>query len=83
MTTDRTTGAAPLSKARTHEVLSPWWRRASLLTMAFGFVVLVLLTFKVYTEAPPIPDKVVGPNGTVIYTAEDVLDGQQVRPVAA
>jgi nitric oxide reductase subunit B len=46
--------------------------------MGLGFVVLVLLTFKVYREAPPIPDQVVGPDGTVLYTAEDVQEGQQV-----
>jgi nitric oxide reductase subunit B len=74
---DPIAGSAPLSKARTDEILSPWWRRASLITMGLGFVVLVLLTFKVYREAPPIPDKVVGPGGTV-YTARDVKEGQQV-----
>jgi len=58
--------------------LSPWWRRISLLTMMLGFSVLILLTFKAYHEAPPIPDKVMGANGTVLYTGADIRDGQQV-----
>lgn len=49
--------AAPLSESHTTETLSLWWLRLSLLTMALGFAVLVLLTFKVYHEAPPIPTR--------------------------
>jgi nitric oxide reductase subunit B len=71
-------GAAPLSKSHGDETLSPWWRRASVLTMALGFSVLILLTVKVYREAPPIPDKVTGPDGSVLFTGEDIRDGQQV-----
>ena len=70
--------AAPLAESPGDAILSPWWRRASLITMAFGFAVLILLTFKVYHEAPPIPDKVSGPDGAVVFTAADVQDGQQV-----
>jgi nitric oxide reductase subunit B len=70
--------AAPLAESPGDSTLSPWWRRASLITMAFGFAVLILLTFKVYHEAPPIPDKVIGPDGAVVLTAADVQDGQQV-----
>jgi nitric oxide reductase subunit B len=58
--------------------LSPWWRRASLLAMLFGFAVLLLLTFKVYHEAPPIPNQVLGPTGAVVYTGDEVRHGQQV-----
>ena len=70
--------AAPLAESPGDATLSPWWRRASLITMAFGLAVLILLTFKVYHEAPPIPDKVSGPEGAVVFTAADVQDGQQV-----
>ena len=71
-------GAAPLSESHSNERLSPWWRRASLLTMALGFSVLILLTVKVYHEAPPTPDKVAGPDGSVLFTGDDIRDGQQV-----
>ena len=70
--------AAPLSESHTTESLSPWWRRASLITMALGFAVLILLTTKVYTDAPPIPDKVTDSDGSIVFTGEDVRNGQQV-----
>ena len=60
------------------ETLSPWWRRASLLTAAIGFSVLVLVTSMVYHDAPPIPAQVVGVNGTVLFTSQDIIAGQQV-----
>jgi nitric oxide reductase subunit B len=58
--------------------LSRWWKVASLLTMAFGFAILILLTVKAYQDAPPIPERVVDPTGAVVYTAADVAAGQQV-----
>lgn len=64
--------------SHTIETLSPWWRRASLLTMALGFAVLILLTFKAYHEVPPIPDKVTDTGGAVLYTGADIRAGQQV-----
>jgi len=58
--------------------LSHWWKVASLVTMALGFAILILLTIKAYQDAPPIPDRVVDPAGNTIYTAADVAAGQQV-----
>ena len=46
--------------------------------MAFGFAVLILLTTRVYTDAPPIPERVVGPAGDIVYTGKEVTDGQLV-----
>jgi nitric oxide reductase subunit B len=46
--------------------------------MAAGFAVLILLTVKAYQNAPPIPDKFVDPAGAVVFTADDVVAGQQV-----
>ena len=67
-----------MSDTNTNEVLSPWWRRASIFTAALGFSVLILLTVKVYHEAPPIPDKVTAPDGSALFTGEDIRSGQQV-----
>src|SRR5215471_9795939 len=60
------------------ESLSSWWRVTAIVTMAVGFAVLILLTVKAYQYAPPIPDKVVDPAGAVLFTANDVIAGQQV-----
>jgi len=71
-------GAAPLSESHGDETLSPWWRRASLITMALGFSVLILLTVKVYHDAPPIPDKVMLSDGSILFRGEDIRAGQEV-----
>ena len=60
------------------ESLSSWWKVAALGTMAAGFAVLILLTVKAYQNAPPIPDKFVDPAGAVVFTADDVIAGQQI-----
>src|SRR5499427_1842124 len=60
------------------ESLSSWWRVTAIVTMAVGFAVLILLTVTAYQNAPPIPDKVVDSAGAVIFTADDVIAGQQV-----
>jgi nitric oxide reductase subunit B len=41
------------------EQLSPRWRHAVVVTFVVGFAVLVLLTFKAYQNAPPIPARVI------------------------
>ena len=58
--------------------LSPWWRHAVLLVMAFGFTILIWRSAAVYRDAPPIPAMVVGPMGETVFTAADILAGQQV-----
>ena len=60
------------------ESLSFWWRAAALVTMAAGFAVLILLTVKAYQNAPPIPERFVDPAGGVVFTADNVIAGQQV-----
>jgi len=62
----------------TMEKLSPWWRRAVILTLAVGFTVLIWLSTKSYQDAPPIPGKVMGAAGDILFTREDILAGQQV-----
>lgn len=45
------------------EVLSPWWRRAVIVTMAAGFAILIWVTGRAYEDAPPIPEKVIDASG--------------------
>jgi nitric oxide reductase subunit B len=58
--------------------LSPWWWRALILLMISGFSVLGYLAARTYHNAPPIPARVVGPDGVTLFTRQDVLAGQQV-----
>ena len=66
------------TQARSGDELSPWWKTAAIITMIFGFGVLILLTVKAYQDAPPIPAQVVDPSGAVLYTSADVAAGQEV-----
>ena len=58
--------------------LSPWWRHGVILVMAFGFSVLAVVTVQTYTNAPPVPARIVDPSGSVLFTGEDVERGQEV-----
>lgn len=58
--------------------LSPWWRNAVVLVMVLGFSLLIMMTARSYTDAPPIPDKVVGPNGALVLTGADIQGGQEI-----
>ena len=51
------------TQAASSDDLSSWWKIASIVTMVFGFAVLILLTVKAYQDAPPIPARVVDPAG--------------------
>lgn len=46
--------------------------------MVFSFAVLLYFGREIYREAPPVPDKVIGPGGEIIFTGEDIRDGQNV-----
>lgn len=60
------------------EQLSPRWRYAVVVTFVLGFAMLILLTFKAYQNAPPIPARVVDPAGITVFSGTDVRDGQEV-----
>ena len=51
-----------------------------------GFVAVILISFSVllffgrqiYREKPPIPSEVITTNGTVLFTGQDIKDGQNI-----
>lgn len=55
-----------------------WWRQGVILILIAGFTALVMLAIRTYQDAPPIPERVVGPSGETVFTKEDILAGQQV-----
>jgi nitric oxide reductase subunit B len=59
-------------------LLSKGWGQAVVLVVLFGFFVLGLLAYRTYQAKPPIPARVVDPQGRVVYTGKDVSVGQQV-----
>lgn len=46
--------------------------------MAGSFAVLIYYGNDLYHKMPPIPTRVVGPNGEVLFTGQDIRDGQNV-----
>jgi nitric oxide reductase subunit B len=58
--------------------LSPWWRRSAIVTIVLCFCVLGWLAKLTYSGAPPIPERVIGPDGAVLFTGADIAAGQQV-----
>src|SRR5262249_2423463 len=58
--------------------LSPWWRHGAILVMIFGFSILAVVTALPYSNAPPIPARVVSPSGEVLWTRDDIEAGQRV-----
>jgi nitric oxide reductase subunit B len=59
-------------------LVSKAWTQVVVLVFLFGFFVLGLLAYWTYTEAPPIPTKVTDPTGRVLFTRDEILEGQQV-----
>ena len=48
------------------------------LVMAISFIVLIYFGFEIYQQAPPIPKKVVTVEGEVLFSGQDIKDGQNV-----
>jgi nitric oxide reductase subunit B len=59
-------------------LLSKGWWQAAVLVVLFGFFVLGLLAYRTYQAKPPIPARVVDPQGRVLYSGKDVSVGEQV-----
>ena len=49
-----------------------------LAVMTISFAVLLFFGYEIYKQAPPIPDKVVIEDGSVLFTGQDIKDGQNV-----
>ena len=49
-----------------------------ILVMTISFSVLVYYGREIYRKAPPIPDKVMTVDGKVLFTGQDIKDGQNV-----
>ncbi len=53
-----------------------WW--GFILVMVISFSVLLYYGYEIYRQAPPIPERVVAADGTVLFTGQDIKDGQNV-----
>jgi nitric oxide reductase subunit B len=60
--------------------LSPWWRRGVILILVVEFSFLIWISANTLANriGPPIPDQVVDQSGKIVFTGEDVRQGQAV-----
>src|SRR5690348_13737391 len=54
------------------------WKHGLLLTLLFGFTVMIVGGVLMYRSKAPIPDRVIGPDGAVLFTAADIQEGQDL-----
>jgi nitric oxide reductase subunit B len=59
-------------------LISKTWVQAAALVFLIGFFILGLLAYRTYQAKPPVPAETVGPAGEVLYTQDDVIEGQKV-----
>ncbi len=59
-------------------LVSKTWLQVAGLVVIVGFFVLVLLAYRTYESDPPIPDRATDTAGNVIYTGDDVSEGQKI-----
>ncbi len=59
-------------------LVSKGWIQAVAVVVLFGFFVMGLLAYRTYAGEAPIPARVTGPEGSVLFTGPDILAGQQV-----
>ncbi len=57
---------------------SKLWIIAMVVVAIYGFGLLLTLTFKAYDDKPPIPDLVINLNGDVLFTGDDIREGQAI-----
>jgi nitric oxide reductase subunit B len=57
---------------------SGFWKHGLLLTLLFGFTVMLIGGAYIYKTRAPIPDKVTDPAGKVLFTAQDIQLGQEL-----
>jgi nitric oxide reductase subunit B len=58
-------------------VIAPLWMQGMLLTFVVGFAIMGYLALRVYQDHAPVPGRVVSEQGQVLFTREDILNGQE------
>ena len=69
--------AAETPSGKRELLISRTWLQVAALVFVLGFFVLILLAYRTYESDPPIPDRAVDPSGSVVYTGDDVREGQK------
>ena len=59
-------------------LISRGWIQGAALVLLFGFFVLGLLAYQSYMQKPPVPERFVDQSGQVVFTGDDISEGQQI-----
>ncbi len=59
-------------------LISRSWVQAVVIVFLFGFLVLGILAWQTYTGEPPIPVRTTSPNGQLVFSRDDVMEGQGI-----
>lgn len=81
MTTNRTgngPGQGGIAGDRSSITISKAWVQGVALVMVFGFLVMGILAYRTYTDGMPQPKQVVTESGEVVFTGEQITNGQQI-----
>ena len=65
-------------KGRSHLSISKGWVQAVALVFVFGFFVMGILAYRTYSDGMPQPERVVTADGNVLFTSEDITNGQEI-----
>ena len=64
--------------ALAQEPKSGLWKHGLLITLLFGFTVMIVGGVSMYRSRAPIPERTVAPDGRVLFTATDIQAGQDL-----
>jgi nitric oxide reductase subunit B len=64
--------------ATTEPLIGKGWVQGVALVMIFGFLVLGILVYRTYTASMPLPDNVVSESGELLFTKNNIIDGQEL-----
>src|SRR5262245_22368138 len=70
------TGSGTMHNRRPMSV-SPLWLQGSILTFVIGFAFLSFSAVRIYQDGAPIPERIVDDAGNVLFTKQQILDGQE------
>lgn len=66
------------AQPRAKMVVSPVWLQVVFITFLFGFGILGYLAYRIYEDHPPVPGKVVSEKGEVVFTGDEIRQGQEL-----
>jgi nitric oxide reductase subunit B len=58
--------------------VSPRWLQGSILTFIIGFSLLTFSAIRIYQDYAPIPERIVDESGNVLFTRQQILEGQEL-----